>query len=120
MFASLLAGGAVVAAGQAAEAAPWSTRSLLVAELRRGDLVVGPGGTVVRVHSVGRSSGRYSVRAYSPYDTSTYLLRPRSGTTFAATQRFVVLLRAVPTSAVPLTARPPAAPPPAVIDGGRP
>ncbi|KRB74138.1 hypothetical protein ASE01_19345 [Nocardioides sp. Root190] len=119
MFASLLAGGAVVATGQAADAASSETRHLLVAELRSGDLVVGTGGTVVRIHSVSRSSGRYAVRAFSPFDTSTYLLKPRSGTTFSAAQRFVVLLRRVPASAVPLTARPVVAPP-SVIDGGRP
>lgn len=119
LFASLLAGGAVAAGGSRADAATTGTTHVPVSALRNGDLVVGPGGLVVRISSVVRSGTRYTVRAIDPYNGRAVALKPRVGSTYAGTQRFVLLLRAVPASAVPL-APPPAVPVPAVIDGGRP
>lgn len=119
MFASLFAGGAVAATPAGAHAASSDVTHVLVSALRNGDLVVGPEGAVVRIYGVKRSGSRYLVRAYSAHDTSTYWLKPRSGSTFPAGQRFVVLLRKVPASAMPLTAATPAAAP-TLIDGGRP
>ncbi|HVK29429.1 MAG TPA: hypothetical protein VM575_13900 [Nocardioides sp.] len=119
LFASFLAGGAVAASGSRADAATTGTCVVPVSALRNGDLVVGPGGLAVRISSVVRSGTRYTVKAIDPYDGRAVVLKPRIGTTYAGTQRFVLLLRGVPASAVPLAPRP-TAPVPAVIDGGRP
>ena len=119
LFASLLAGGAVAAGGSRADAATTGTTHVPVSALRAGDLVVGPGGLVVRISSVVRVGTRYTVKAIDPYDGRAVALKPRIGTTYAGTQRFVLFLRGVPTSAVPLAPEP-VAPVPAVIDGGRP
>jgi hypothetical protein len=119
LFASLLAGGAVTAGGGRADAATTGTTHVPVSALRNGDPVVGPGGSVVRISSVVRTGTRYTVRAIDPHHGRAVVLKPRVGTTFAGTQRFVLLLRSVPASAVPLGPEP-VAPVPAVIDGGRP
>lgn len=119
LFASVLAGGAVAAGGPRADAATTGTTHVPVPALRNGDLVVGPGGVVVRISSVVRTGTRYTVKAIDPHDGRAVVLKPRVGTTFAATQRFVLFLRGVPASAVPLGPEP-VAPVPAVIDGGRP
>lgn len=119
LFASLLAGGAVAASGSQANAATTGTTHVPVSALRNGDLVVGPGGLVVRISSVVRTGTRYTVKAIDPHHGRAVALKPRVGTTYAGTQRFVVLLRGVPASAVPLAPEP-VTPAPAVIDGGRP
>lgn len=119
LFASLLAGGAVAAGGSRADAATTGTTHVPVSALRNGDLVVGSGGLVVRISSVVRAGTRYTVKAIDPYDGKAVVLKPRVGTTFAGTQRFVRFLSGVPASAVPLAPRP-TTPVPAVIDGGRP
>lgn len=119
LFASLLAGGAVAAGGTRADAATTGTTHVPVSALRNGDLVVGPGGLVVRISSVARNGTRYTVKAIDPYDGKAVVLKPRIGSTYPATQRFVLVLRGVPSSAVPLAPKP-VATVPAVIDGGRP
>lgn len=119
LFASLLAGGAVAAGGSQADAATTGTKHVPVSVLRSGDLVVGPGGFAMRISAVVRTGTRYTVKAIDPYDGRAVVVKPRIGTTFPGTQRFVLLLRGMPTSAVPLAPEP-VAPVPAVIDGGRP
>jgi len=88
--------------------------------LEAGDLVVGPAGSVIRVHSAERlASGRYLITYTNPSggDPASLPLgdptEAQSG--FRRGQRFIVLARGVPISGVTV-----AAAPDAVLDGGTP
>jgi hypothetical protein len=118
----VLAGG-VVGAGSSGTAQARAGRSpdlVPAKKLRTGDLIVGPGSTVVRVARVDRlPSGRRRVRYTDPYTGAVTPLAPdvdRTG--FPSRFKFVVLGRGVGVANVRLTG--PVAVAPTVIDGGGP
>jgi hypothetical protein len=118
----VLAGGVAGASssGTAQARAGRSPDLVAAKKLRAGDLIVGPGATVVRVASVDRlPSGRRRVRYTDPYTGAVTPLAPdvdRTG--FPARFRFVVLGRGARVANVRLTG--PVAVAPIVIDGGAP
>ena len=121
LFTGILAGGVASAgsSGIAQAKGAKSTDLVKAKKLRPGDVIVGPGATVVRVASVDRlPSGRRRVRYTDPYTGAVTPLAPdvdRTG--FPARFKFVVLGRGASVASVRLTG--PTAPP-VVIDGGGP
>jgi hypothetical protein len=117
---SVLAGGLAYTAVTPAQAAAWSAREVAARDLRAGDLVVGPGGAVVRVASRNLlASGRYRIRYSDPATgTATAFSGGADENGFAPDEPFVVLLRDTSLASVQLP--PLLIPDPDVIDGGRP
>jgi hypothetical protein len=112
----VLAGGVAGASssGTAQARAGRSPDLVAAKKLRAGDLIVGPGATVVRVASVDRlPSGRRRVRYTDPYTGAVTPLAPD-----VDRFRFVVLGRGAGVANVRLTG--PVAVAPTVIDGGAP
>ena len=118
----VLAGGLAGASSSGmAQAKGAKTPDLVKAKkLRPGDVIVGPGATVVRVASVDKlPSGRRRVRYTDPYTGAVTPLAPDVDQTgFPARFKFVVLGRGASVASVRLTG--PIAPTPTVIDGGGP
>lgn len=123
LFTGLLAGGTVIAGAAPAAAATWTPRYLSIGSVRTGDMVVGPGGAVVRVAGLKRSGSRYLLAYNDPHTAAVKRMNPPGRTDgYPSTQRLAVLARGIPLSAIPKTT-PPAAPDPApagTIDGGTP
>lgn len=136
-MAGVLAGGAGAVAlsdPAAAQAKALTAPGLVTAKkLRPGDVIVGPGASVVRVASVDRlPSGRRRVRYTDPYTgAATAMSSETDQTGFAPRFKFVVLARGAAVASVqltrpvqqPPTEQPPTEPPadgPNVIDGGAP
>jgi hypothetical protein len=116
----LLAGG-VAGASTTAEAKAARSPDLVPAKkLRPGDVIVGPGATVVRVARVDKlPSGRRRVRGTDPHTGAAVPLDADVDQTgFPSRYRFVVLARGATVASVRLTGPPPVTP--TVIDGGAP
>lgn len=104
LLGGLLAGGAGAVALAAPAAAGSSSPQIVKASgLKKGDLVVGPGGSVVRVATTGRRPN------YTDPTSGKALPLPKSA-------QFVVLMRNVPASAIPVGGTSTTS----VIDGGNP
>jgi hypothetical protein len=132
----VLAGGAGAVAlsdPAAAQAKAFAAPGLVPAKkLQPGDVIVGPGASVVRVASVDRlPSGRRRVRYTDPYTgAATAMSSETDQTGFSPRFKFVVLARGAGVPSVQLTrpvqqppTDPPSEPPadgPNVIDGGAP
>lgn len=127
---SAIAGGALGVGGSGVAQAKAATSSTVTAKkLQPGDVIVGPGATVVRVASVDKlPTGRRRVRYTDPYTgAATPMSADLDQTGFPARFRFVVLGRGASVASVQLTrpADPVAGPTtvaegPTVIDGGAP
>lgn len=117
---SLLAGGVLAAGTATVEAAGSSARLVEARRLRAGDLILGPAGTLVRVHDARRVDGRrVRVRYTHPATGEPTAMSPgadRHG--YRPRRLFVVLLRDVPVAAVTVEGDPPAGA--TVVDGGAP
>ena len=115
----MLAGGVVSTTSSPAAAAAWSPRQLVAKDLKVGDLVVGPGASIVRVSTVRRlGSGRVVLRYTEPATGVAVAFEPATATTGHPARRpFVVLARGVAAAAVRFPA---AAGPVQVVDGGSP
>jgi hypothetical protein len=123
LLTGVLAGGVAGASSSgAAQASTAKKASDLVPakKLRPGDVIVGPGATVVRVASVDKlPSGRRRIRYTDPYSgAATPLARDVDQTGVPARHKFVVLARRATIASVRLTG--PVAVNPTVIDGGGP
>ena len=114
---SVLAGGLLTTGAASA----WSPRELPAKSLKRGDLIVGPDSTVVRVAERTRlASGRHRIRYTHPNTGEPTAMTPAIDLEgYPRKRKFVVLLRKVPASAMKLTPVPPLTDP-NVIDGGTP
>ena len=124
-----LAGGALGmgSAGAARANAATSSGIVLAKKLLPGDVIVGPGATVVRVASVDKlPSGRRRVRYTDPHTgAATAMSADLDQSGFPARFRFVLLGRGATVASVRLTPPTPVTTPsvaegPTVIDGGAP